>query len=157
MRHLVPLLAASVFVLSACDTQDLQDDFARRATLPPSNFTRTDADGRVISEDEDDWQTAPVYRGVITVEPAFPNPVGDAFVTIPVYVRFSNSIRGGLNLRAYGGSGFFITLDNIPRAQDPGAYVFHFSPGLLETRGLHRLFVFDGGGEIVSYGDLMVE
>ncbi|MBT4603538.1 MAG: hypothetical protein HOC28_10410 [Bacteroidetes Order II. Incertae sedis bacterium] len=78
-------------------------------------------------------------------------------MTIPVTILEFNSIQGGLSLRARDASGNLRTLDDILDSSDPGAYIFRFSPALLARTGLIRLFIFDRLGELVSYGDLMVE
>jgi hypothetical protein len=68
-----------------------------------------------------------------------------------------DAVRGGLILRAFNASGRFVLLDEERDATQPGAFIFSFSPALLGQTGLHRLYVFDGFGEIVSYGDLLVQ
>lgn len=151
----IGLLSIGLAVVG-CDNQSQQDDFAEEASQAPSGFSETDEGGRVISVDENDWRTAPVYRGIVRVEPAYPNPVSQGFVSIPVVVSYGNSVRGGLVLRAYSSSGQLTTLAGIPEASDPGTYAFTFSPSILGRTGLVRLFIFDEGSEIVSYGDLMI-
>lgn len=150
------VLAVAVFV-GACDTHNQQDEFADRASATPSGYTNTGDGGQVISEDEDDWRTAPLFVGKVRVDPAYPNPVSTDFVTIPFTVLDFNAIRGGLEVRGFDSSGRFIVLDTEPGANNPGAYIFSFTPALLGRTGLHRLFIFDGFGEIVSYGDLLVQ
>jgi|SRR5690606_5888424 hypothetical protein len=147
----------TAFTLSACDTQAEQDEFADRASLPPSGYTQTTIDGEIVSVDEDDWRTAPIYGAAVVVDPAYPNPFSEGFVYVPVYVRFSDSVRGGLVLRAYNNSGRLITLGSLPEAYQQGSYAFNFSPGLIGRKGLVRLFIFDASSELVSYGDLFIE
>ena len=126
------------------------------ASVTPAGFVKTDTAGRIIEEDKDDWRVAPVYGGKVRFDPAYPNPVSIDFVTIPVTILEFNSIQGGLALRARDASGNLRTLDDILDAGDPGAYVFRFSPALLNRTGLVRIFIFDRLGELVSYGDLMI-
>lgn len=140
-----------------CDTQNQQDDFAEEASRPPARITVRDREGNTGERDEDDWRTAPVYRGVVLVEPAYPNPSNAEFITVPFTIYQFGGVRGGMVLRAYNPNGQFIMLDNIPEATSPGGYSFTFSPGLLSTKGLHRVYLFDGAGEIVSYGDVLIE
>ena len=151
------LLAITACLTAGCDTQDLQDEFAEAASLPPQGIVQTDAQGNILEEDEDDWRTAPLYRGVLRVDPAYPNPASETFITIPVTVTQFNAVRGGLTLRVYNNARELVALDQILEADAPGAYVFNFASGLLPRTGLHRLFIFDGAGEIVSYGDLLIE
>lgn len=145
-----------ILVGMGCDTQNLQEDFIRDADRTPSGFTNTDAGGQIISTDDDDWRTAPVYLGTVRVDPPFPNPTGADFVSLPITISQFNQLRGGMVLRARDRQGRFIILDEILEARDPGAYVFNFTPIEL-NEGLQRLFIFDSVGELVSYGDLMVQ
>lgn len=149
------MLLALVAVWSGCDTQGEQDAFAERASRAPSGFTQTDASGRVISEDTDDWNTSPVYLGIVRISPARPNPTAGDFVTIPVSIIEFNAVRGRLVLRGFNSSDALVLLDDIPG--DIGGASFTFAPGLLGRKGLQRVFIFDQGGEIVSYGDIMIE
>lgn len=155
-RSCVPLLVLAL-IAGACDTQGRQDEFAEGASRPPSGFVRTDADGKILSDDPDDWRTAPLFVGKVRIDPAYPNPSSGGFVTISFAVLDFNAVRGGLFLRAFDDNRRFIRLDEAPEATQPGSYVFSFSPALLGRTGLHRLYVFDGFNEIVSYGDLSLE
>lgn len=143
--------------LGACDTGEDQGAFDDRAFSKPSGITQTSKSGRVLSEDEDDWQISPAYFGRIVVDPAFPNPVPSGeFVTIPIRVRISGSVQGRLNVVSYDNNRIERRLDTISDAQDPGAYVFRFMPRILGLNGLIRVFIVDTQGGIVSYGDLQV-
>lgn len=151
------VLLILIFSLTACDSQKQQDDFVSSASATPSNFARTDSHGAIIADDKDDWRTAPVYGGKVRFDPAYPNPATIDFVTIPVTILEFNSIQGGLSIRGRDAAGRLRTLDDILDSTDPGAYIFRFSPALLGRTGLVRLFIFDRLGELVSYGDLMIE
>ena len=150
-------LILALTLTAGCDSQQQQDEFVRDAGATPQGFVNTDATGRIINEDKDDWRVAPVYGGKVRFDPAYPNPVSIDFVTIPVTILEFNSIQGGLALRARDASGTLRTLDDILDASDPGAYIFRFSPALLNRTGLVRIFIFDRLGELVSYGDLMIQ
>lgn len=149
-------LAVLATALSACDSQEQQNSFVDDAGLPPRGFARTDDAGRILDDDTDDWRTAPVFAGKVRFDPAYPNPVGAEFVTIPVTVLEFNAIQGGLVVRARDGSGTLRLLDEIPATSQPGAYVFRFSPVILARDGLVRVFIFDSLGELVTYGDLQL-
>jgi len=64
------------FFLSSCSQNEDQREFERAAFSEASGFTRTNANGQVISEDPDDWRISPFFQGLIEVSslPA-PNPV----------------------------------------------------------------------------------
>lgn len=152
----VALSGALVLGLTACDTQDQQEEFIRSADQVASGFTQTNENGEIVNEDADDWRTAPVYIGSIRIDPAFPNPTAGEFVTIPVTVTLPGSIRGGLRVSGVDRNRRLVVLDELIEASDPGAYVFQFSALNLDV-GLRRVFIFDGFGELISYGDLMIE
>ncbi len=161
MKRPLPLTLLVVLTLlvgGGCDTAEQQNDFEGEAFSTPSGFTRTDKNGEILSEDTDDWRTAPVYLSRVFIDPAFPNPStpGD-FVNIPVSVREFNTIQGGLEVVSFDENGIPRRLDEIRDARDPGAYVFTFNPGLLGVRGLVRVYILDTRGNLVSYGDLFIE
>lgn len=147
---------ALAFTLSACDSQEQQNDFVDEAGRTPTGFARTDDNGAILADDEDDWRTAPIFAGKVRFDPAYPNPVGGEVVTIPVTVLEFNAIQGGLIARARDGSGTLRLLDEIPATSDPGAYVLRFNPAILAREGLVRVFIFDTLGELVTYGDLQL-
>lgn len=154
----VLMMLAIVLFASGCDTQADQDAFADDASQPPANITRTDDTGQTDTMDEDDWRVAPVYRGRLRINPVYPNPTDGGVVTLEVFVLEQGAIRGGLRLRARNpqNANDLLLLDDVSDATDAGIHVLTFSPALLGD-GLHRLFVFDGLGEIVTYGDLQIE
>ena len=154
---LLASILAAVLLGPGCDTQGRQDEFIDEAFAPPQGFTRTDEDGAVAERDADDWRTAPLYLGTIFVDPAFPNPTGGQFVSLPLSIREFNAVPGGLELAALDANNRFTTLDRIDDAGSPGAYVLTFNPTFLGRRGLVRVFILDGLGELISYGDLLVE
>lgn len=156
MRFIPPGLIL-VLLFSGCDSQKQTEEFEKDAGLPPFGFTRTDEGGSVLSEDEDDWRSAPLFLGKVRVYPAYPNPVGSGVVTVPVSVLEFDGVGGGVVLRAKDNSGRLMILDEVIDASDPGAYVFQFSSVLLARTGLVRLFVLDRRGELLSYGDLKIE
>lgn len=139
---------------AGCDTQGAQNDFLDEAGQSPSEITRI-VGGEVCSEDPDDWRTSPVYNGIILVERgADPNPASSTLITINIRVLQFDRVRGSLSLRAFGVGNNYLFLDTILDASSPGDYVFQFESSLLSENGLHRVFIFDGIGELISYGDI---
>lgn len=157
MRRSFVWILLVLLPLFGCDSQEQQDEFVNDASSDASGFARTDNTGRILDDDQDDWRIAPIYGGKVRLDPAYPNPAAADFVTIPVTILEFNAIQGGLALRGRDASGTLRTLDDILDTSDPGAYIFRFSPALLARTGLVRLYVFDRLGELVSYGDLMIE
>ncbi len=85
---------------------------------------------------------------------AAPNPASSSLVTIGIRVLQFDRVRGSLTLRSFGSGNTFVFLDTILDASSPGDYVFQFNSSLLSVNGLHRVYIFDGVGELVSYGDV---
>lgn len=151
-------------VLWACDTYNKQQQFSNEASQRPEGITRTTESSEVVEEDANDWRTSPLYRGVVRVEPAYPNPLTATHqrVTLPYWITDFNAISGDVTLRAYNDRNNFIALDRR-EITGPGSYQFDFHPSILSSagnvgsvEGLHRLFLFDERGELVSYGDLRI-
>lgn len=141
--------------LGACDSGGEQDMFEDEAFTDPEGFTQTSESGAIQSKDEDDWRVSPMYHGRVIIDPAFPNPVHTGgFVAIPVRVRLSDSVQGGLAVTGYDINGLARRLDTIPNASETGAYVFRFMPSVLGVKGLTRVFIVDTRGRLVSYGDI---
>ena len=88
------LVVLALLLAGGCDTAEQQNNFEDEAFSTPSGFTRTDENGQILSEDKDDWRTAPVYSTSVLIDPAFPNPTAASdFVNVPVSVREFNSIE----------------------------------------------------------------
>ena len=152
----VAALAALVAVGAGCDGQRLQESFAAAARRSPSGITRTNAQGAASETDADDWRTAPVYAGRVRIDPAFPNPAAQGrFVSVSVGVLDFDGTQGGLSLHAYDPGGRLRVL-TTQRVDGPGTYVLSFGASQLGRVGLTRVFVLDGRGEIISYGDVEV-
>ena len=155
----VPVILILFSILAiGCDNQGAQNDFIDEASLEPSGITKilaNDFGGTICAEDPDDWRTSPVYTGIILIErPAFPNPgTGSSEGTIILRVLQFDRVRGGFVLSAFGSGNLPIELGRIPDASSPGEYALQFSPSLLSENRLHRLYIFDSIGELVSYGD----
>ena len=144
-------------LLSSCDSTSSQEEFIKAASSPPSGFTETDASGDVVSEDKDDWRTAPFFVGKVVVDPAYPNPVeAAATVTIPVRILQFEDLSGRISLRV-DVRDRFVLLDELLDTSSPGVHIFLFNASVIEDRGLHRLLILDQFSEIISYGDLMIE
>lgn len=157
LRLSVPIVLAFL-VWVGCDTQEQQNEFEDDAFSIPSGFTRTDEGGQILSEDTDDWRTAPVYLTRVLIDPAFPNPVPPGgFVTIPISVREFNAVQGGLELVSFDANMLPRRLDFVAEASNPGAYILAFNPALLGVQGLVRVYILDIRGNLVSYGDVFID
>jgi hypothetical protein len=173
VNHPFPSIIAITLCLAlapGCDSSDLQRQFEADAFRSPAGITRTDQDGNVIGDpDPDDWRSSPLFPSV-TVQPAFPNPVPAGFtspVTVEVSVPFTNVVAGGLVLLVYDPrqpGRFAALLDRLPPEAIFTINSLRFTRGdlqvalnLADPSGLYRLFVQDGSGRLVSYGDVRLE
>lgn len=148
---------AGLLLLARCDSAGQQDKFAEDASAPPRGFVQTQDGTEIISDDLDDWRTAPMYAGKLSVRPAYPNPAAvEDFVTVPFNVTAFGAVRAPLRLEVLR-DGRLVRLESLDRAGDPGGYTFTFSAARLGRTGLHRLYIFDGAGELASYGDVMIQ
>ena len=154
----VGMVALGVLVGLGCDSTEQQGAYEEQAFAVPSGVTQTDRYGEIISEDQDDWRTAPAYRSRVLIDPAFPNPasVGTP-VAIPVRVVEFNAVQGGLELVSFDDNRIARRLADIRDARNPGAYVFKFNPVSLGVTGLVRVYIVDNLGGLVSYGDVQIE
>ena len=151
------LLGLALAWTSGCDSQSQQEEFEDQAFAEtPAGFTQRQDGENPSSVDGDDWRTAPLFENDVVLTPAFPNPVpSSGFVNIPI--SFQGLAPGTMYAYARDEEGRLRQeLDRLSHS-DFGIGQFDFSAGLLGGRGLHRVFILDGAGALVSYGDVMVE
>ena len=158
----------SLFLLSTCDSyDDAQSEFEQQAFQSPSNFTRTNANGQVISEDPDDWRISPMFQSLVRiVTPAYPNPTQNDQVFIELDIGIDD-VRGLEVLtiqQSFGQSVFRELYADRRNPLPPGLLTItidpvNFSPNnsYEDAIGLHRVFIFDTRRNLISYGDVMVE
>ncbi len=152
------LTLTMIWGLGACDAGEEQDTFEDEAFSDPSGFTQTGKNGSIQSRDDDDWRISPIYIGRVVIDPAFPNPAPPGgSVAIPVRIRLSDSVQGGLEVTGYDRNEIPRRLDSIPNASETGSYVFRFMPSVLGIKGLIRVFIVDTRGRLVSYGDIQID
>lgn len=160
---LAPILLLSA--LNGCTNDDEQVAFERDAFQTAAGYTRTDERGVTISQDPDDWRISPLYMGLVEVDPLFPNPaMTSGQARLHVMVGGIDALSG-LAAAVYHPDEVLETLwisqeSPVP----PGLHAITLSPvemGRLPTvesaRGLHRIIVFDGRQNVISYGDVMVQ
>lgn len=157
------LLFIALFI-SGCNNNDAQDAFEREAYGLVENITETDFQGNILSVDADDWRISPVYTGLATIEPVFPNPL-----------PYGSARQGELILQMKGGlSSSFVELgyldfNNRWTQIDFQENIIEFSANTFRVstevfgstpelaRGIYRLLLFDGNQRIITYGDIMIE
>ena len=142
---------------SGCDSKSRQEEFEDQAFgETPSGFVRTSEGGEILSEDGDDWRSAPAFESDLFLTPAYPNPAPvSELVRIPISLQ--GLAPGTLYVYARDASGRLSQeLDRLSHA-GTGFELLNFTAGLLGEPGLHRVFILDSAGALVSYGDVMVE
>jgi len=152
--------------LVQCSDNDDQREFERQAMQTSEGITETDASGALTGEhDPDDWRVAPYFQGLVVVDPAFPNPVlTNENVEIHILITGQRSVMGLEAYVLHDGEGFR-QLDFIDQAPLPaGLSVIRFQAGRLgqtpnpeSALGMNRVLVFDRNGDIITYGDILVE
>lgn len=151
------LLITFLFLaIVGCGNND--DGFRARVSVEPSGIVETDEDGNVIDwpASEHDWETSPSYAGIVVVDALYPNPARlSSTLRIPVTVR-TGGMRGGLYIE-WIREGFLTRLAEYPFVDEPGYYVLEFDAALFNDTGLFRIFITDGRGDVVSYGDIRIE
>lgn len=171
VRNGISMLILGLFLISSvswngCSSDDdEQRVFERKAFQEPSGITRTNSSGAIQSEDSDDWRVSPFYSGLVQVEPAFPNPsIATDRVNIHVTVNSIDVIRGllvGVYDPAYGVRVIWSLYENpLPvglQVIQVNTMLFGRFNTIESARGLHRVILFDGNENVLSYGDILVE
>ena len=132
--------------------------FQREAESPPANFTPATRAGVLTGEDRDDWRETPDVHCRLSFFPAYPNPATQTdSVTVRLTVTGSTGLRSGLVLGGFDNTSTFQLLDSIPSIPRSGSYIFRFTLAKLRRLGLRRLYVIDGVGNTITYGDVMIQ
>lgn len=150
---------------TACEDSAAQKRFESDSRKPASGITRTDATGRILSIDPDDWRISPYFDGFIEVQtPAYPNPTRTERVTLDLFVTGSEAVNG---IEVYGRTslGEPIFLYEVPDPTIQVGLVQIFINPLNFSRigryqdaiGIHRVFLYDRRGNLITYGDIQVE
>ncbi len=158
------LIAFAGVVISGCNSNNAdQDDFIKESLRVPVGYTHTNAQGTVAKDgkDPDDWRISPMYQGLVYIQhPAFPNPVQTENVQLELLVTGIQAVNG-MYLFKRSANGTFVLLAS--QTQSTGVFVFRFDPVRLSengtyagAKGLHRVFVYDGSNNLVTYGDIKV-
>lgn len=161
---LIPVFLVILLLTASCTRNNAQRDFEQEAYSAPAGYTETTAQAEIISLDEDDWRTSPLFQGLVNIVPAIPNPVTtNQSVRIDVELTGVNSVNGLEVLVRYPDNGLG-TLYQNSETLNPGITPVFINPLELgldgspeAARGLKRIFIFDGNSQMISYGDIMVE
>ncbi|MDR9415806.1 MAG: hypothetical protein RI564_05950 [Gracilimonas sp.] len=148
----------------SCTRNDAQREFEQEAYSTPSGYTATTNQGEILETDQDDWRTSPLFQGLIDVVPVYPNPVTtDQAIQVEVEVTGVQSVSG-LEVLTRFQDGSFRSLYQSFETLQPGLTTFSINPiefaefGNPEgARGLNRIYMLDGRGQMITYGDILVE
>lgn len=162
------LLLTTLFVCAACTRNDAQREFERSAYQNPYGYTETSHIGEVITPDTDDWRIAPLFQGLIEVNPPFPNPVNtNESIQFEVSVTGVQSVSGLeviVQLDSSDPTSGFKTIYFETQTLNPGLTTFRINPLELgrtdvveSSRGLHRIYIFDSSQNMITYGDIQVQ
>ena len=162
--RVVPVLLL-LALRAGCSRDSDQENFERQAFSTPENITRTSATGEVLQNDPDDWRIAPMFQGFVDIiQPPFPNPSSGQRFTLEILITGLESIFG---LEVYTRNSFgrpVMIFSDSRRPLPPGILDINIEPAWLSTSGsysgaigLHRIFIYDGSGNMITYGDLEVQ
>ena len=159
------IIAGAFFMAGGCNNSDDQLEFEQEAFAEPDEITRTDETGEILDENERDWRIAPMYAGPVWIDkPAYPNPTrGDDLVielntigpevlsriTVVHYPNLDFNRRRILFETETGNQTFF-SLPIVPRDLDQ-------TRNYEDAIGKHRIFIFDGNNNLITYGDIKIE
>ncbi|KPQ00518.1 MAG: lipoprotein of unknown function DUF3359 [Bacteroidetes bacterium HLUCCA01] len=159
------LIVLTVIVSGGCTSNSDQEEFERQAFITPANITRTTAGGEVQQNDPDDWRIAPMFQGFAEIiQPPYPNPSAGQRFTLEILVTGLESIFGlEIYTRTTFGRPVLIYTDSR-RPLPPGLTDVLIEPAWLSASGtysgaigLHRIFIYDASGNMITYGDLQVD
>lgn len=136
---------------------------------PIENFTRTNQNGQILSEDGNDWRIANRYSGEIAFSQVpYPNPTSTAQVQLTL--QFASPLGfAQLDFLAITKDGipvnYPVILETDLNPPNRGAKVYRLdlakiSPNrnLSDLRGrLFRVRLIDVAGNLITYGDVQIE
>ena len=171
-----PKIALLLFVLSGllfagCSKSDDQRQFEEEALQQPRNITKTDASGNITgSSDPDDWRIGPMYQGLINIgnfsepQPPFPNPVN---FNSDLHIYFTQLVSDEISrLEIYKLTEF--NNRQVVRLYDEFEINSTFNDlrisgsSIADGEGsgasdIYRLLIYDGRGNLITYGDVEVQ
>lgn len=163
------LICFGIAALASCSESEDQRDFREQALSGPSGIMAMTVNGTPVEDgenDADDWRTAPAFTGLTGVEvtPVFPNPVSfNSSFELQVNIKGSGFVNG-LQIFAFQDPNDPTLLRTESQTQNARLCTFRISPqefassaGTGNLGNLYRIVIYDGRGDIISYGDVQIE
>lgn len=163
------LIFILVLALISCSESNAQREFENQAFSQPSGITEMTSTGGPVDNgenDPDDWRIAPDFQGSISIEtPAYPNPVSFSDeIEILASVNSFGAVNG-LQVYAFQQPtqprGPLVIIDG---QLETGFKTIHIDPetfasstGTGNFGNLYRIIIYDGSGNVISYGDVQVQ
>ena len=166
------LFAFVALLYTGCSKSDDQRQFEREALVTDNNITRTTNNGDVdsLETDPNDWRIGPMYQGLINIgnfsepQPPFPNPVGfnstlhiyltqltpDEVNILEIYKLTEFNDRQVVKL--YDEFEINSTFNDL---RIP-AHLIADGEGS-GANGTYRILIYDGRGNLITYGDVEVQ
>lgn len=163
------LLVVSIGVFASCSKSNDQRDFENQALSAPSGITETNANGEVITTDNNDWQVGPMYRGLISIgspdaQPPYPNPLPyNQNLTISIYIRSVDTLNR-LEIYSFKNPNQLTGPIYTSEGLNPPGYEeislsgsnISGSAGGSTADGLYRILIYDGQQNLITYGDVQI-
>ena len=165
------LFVLSGLLFSGCSKSDDQRKFEQEALRQPQNITETDGSGKITgSSDPDDWRIGPMYQGLINIgnfsepQPPFPNPVN--FYS-DLHIYFSQLVSDEITrLEIYKLTEF--NNRQVVRVYDEFEINSTFNDLRISASSIadgegsgasdtYRILIYDGRGNLITYGDVEVQ
>ncbi|MGB0346578.1 MAG: hypothetical protein ACPGGA_03775 [Balneolaceae bacterium] len=163
MKKIYHLLFIAFYLLIvSCTNDDAQQKFESQAYGEASNYTETNFQGDIVRADSDDWRISPLYVGLASVQPVFPNPVQYGS-NINLEVELNGApVSTIIELGYLNESNAWFPLQIQDITSDFELVTFfintrQFGNSAEQARGIHRLLLFDGNQRLISYGDLLIQ
>lgn len=164
----IPLLSVSLIFLLiiSCNQNDEQREFEQKAISLPENITATNANGAIVEggEDPDDWRIAPLFQGVVSLEPLpYPNPLlTNQRLTLNIFVTGVDGVAGLRVLVLYNENSIRPVYELATSPLPTGLTSISLSAGDIaqfddNPEGLYRIIVEDRQRSIITYGDVRIE
>lgn len=160
------VVLALTSVLAGCSQSSAQRDFENEAYRFPDNITETTPNGTLVENgqvDPDDWRIGPDYQGLISIDPAYPNPVNvDGNMFLEVDFLFSNPVSRLFVFVLQDPSQPFGPILDFQQSSLSGIEVLNIPPSLfvtgtgIGTSPYYRIIVTDENENIITYGDIEV-